>query len=52
VRLIAIRADTSGGAGHPRHAPRFLIGGETATAVTEIDGAGRLKNLVAMELRN
>lgn len=43
-----IATGTPAGVGHAREPQRFLVGGETV--VTEIEGLGRLENLVAKEV--
>jgi len=42
-----IATGTPGGVGHARNPKRYLLGGETV--VTEIEGIGRLENLVVKE---
>ena len=44
-----IATGTPGGVGHARKPPVYLTGGETV--VTEIDGLGRLENLVVVDVR-
>ena len=42
-----IATGTPGGVGHARKPARYLVGGETVVA--EIDGIGRLENVVVKE---